>query len=446
MNRRARVLGWIGGALAVAGLALTAGTNRRQLRGDDAGATAAADRLIVHEWGTFTSFAGSDGVQLEFRPLVTHDLPGFVFGVDPSLGPWGSAIPLLVKKEYVALQRMETPVTYFYTDRERVVNARVDFPRGLLSEWFPQVQARDPGKQGPQRQILGGSYLDWGAVRLTPAGDFAQVRVRNTKGEIVPASLPRVNDDDHYGRARETDSAIVETVDSHGASHFEKFLFYRGLGNFDLPIKLAALGNERFEISNASPTASGALLLLRIEDERVRFTRVASIGPETATEVTLPAATTTIDAVAEATVRELIAAGLYEKEALAMVNTWRTSWFGEAGTRLLYLVSSQLTDELLPLRIEPAPEEQVRVLVGRLETLTPEDCRALTATLTGADGREPPAPERIRAELQRLGRFAEPALKYAGSQTSDPVVRDRLAAILAEHVRAPTPGASPSSP
>src|SRR6188474_12219 len=34
--------------------------------------------FIVHEWGTFTSFSGSDSVKLEFRPLVDVDLPRFV--------------------------------------------------------------------------------------------------------------------------------------------------------------------------------------------------------------------------------------------------------------------------------------------------------------------------------------------------------------------------------
>jgi len=28
--------------------------------------------LTVHEWGTFTSFSGSDAVKLEFRPLVAR--------------------------------------------------------------------------------------------------------------------------------------------------------------------------------------------------------------------------------------------------------------------------------------------------------------------------------------------------------------------------------------
>src|SRR6266480_1526936 len=35
--------------------------------------------LVVHEWGTFTSISGVDGVALEWRPLNgSTDLPGFV--------------------------------------------------------------------------------------------------------------------------------------------------------------------------------------------------------------------------------------------------------------------------------------------------------------------------------------------------------------------------------
>ena len=37
--------------------------------------------LVVHEWGTFTSVSGSDGVSLEWRPLSgPSDLPSFVYG------------------------------------------------------------------------------------------------------------------------------------------------------------------------------------------------------------------------------------------------------------------------------------------------------------------------------------------------------------------------------
>ena len=109
---------------------------------------------------------------------------------------------------------------------------------------------------------------------------------------------------------------------------------------------------------------------------------------------------------AAVTVRELTAAGLYEKESLAMVNTWRRSRLGENGTRLLYLVPGKLTDVPLPLSIEPAPDEKVRVLVGRLETLTPEDCQQLVQVLTeGGD----PATETIHAKSRRSA--ASPSLR-----------------------------------
>src|SRR5579872_2196639 len=80
----------------------------------------AGDGLIVHEWGTFTSFSGSDGVRLEFRPLVDEDLPAFV--LDRFLQS-GVANPCS-KSQIRVRMRMETPVTYFYTNRERDVNVR----------------------------------------------------------------------------------------------------------------------------------------------------------------------------------------------------------------------------------------------------------------------------------------------------------------------------------
>src|SRR5258706_9569458 len=40
----------------------------------------AGNRLVVHEWGTFTSIAGKNGASLEWRPLNgASDLPSFVY-------------------------------------------------------------------------------------------------------------------------------------------------------------------------------------------------------------------------------------------------------------------------------------------------------------------------------------------------------------------------------
>jgi hypothetical protein len=61
-----------------------------------------------------------------------------------------------------------------------------------------------------------------------------------------------------------------------------------------------------------------------------------------------------------------MAHGLFPREAKAMVETWRDSWFGE-GTRLFYIVSRNAIDSILPLEIDPIPVDVVRVFVGRLE-------------------------------------------------------------------------------
>ncbi len=71
--------------------------------------------------------------------------------------------------------------------------------------------------------------------------------------------------------------------------------------------------------------------------------------------------------------QSLVDEGLYEKEAASMVKTWQQSWFTENGTRVLYMVPGPTTDELLPLYVTPRPQEMLRVLVGRMEIMSPED-------------------------------------------------------------------------
>jgi hypothetical protein len=56
--------------------------------------------------------------------------------------------------------------------------------------------------------------------------------------------------------------------------------------------------------------------------------------------------------------------GLYPREASAMVETWRDSWF-EEGTRVLYIVSRQEVDSLLPLRVTPTVSKFSHPPLGR---------------------------------------------------------------------------------
>src|SRR5580765_2955669 len=75
-----------------------------------------ADRLVVHEWGTFTSIAGKDGVSLEWRPLNgASDLPKFVHSIQQIHQGLRHADTKATLEAYV---RMETPVIYFYPTRE----------------------------------------------------------------------------------------------------------------------------------------------------------------------------------------------------------------------------------------------------------------------------------------------------------------------------------------
>src|SRR5688572_20905613 len=93
-------------------------------------APAAANRAradyIAHEWGTFTSVQGSDGVQLEWNPFVVEELPKFVYNAMKQAGrERGVALPnaiFLGKDGFRARQRMETPVVYFYSDKPQKVD------------------------------------------------------------------------------------------------------------------------------------------------------------------------------------------------------------------------------------------------------------------------------------------------------------------------------------
>lgn len=96
------------------------------------GESASPDKLILHEWGTFTSFSGSNGVPVGFQP-DNSDLPGFVY--HHAGDPHWKADRLQVS----GTVSMETPVMYFYTDREVEALIRVNFPKGWITEWFPHA-------------------------------------------------------------------------------------------------------------------------------------------------------------------------------------------------------------------------------------------------------------------------------------------------------------------
>jgi hypothetical protein len=106
--------------------------------------------------------------------------------------------------------------------------------------------------------------------------------------------------------------------------------------------------------------------------------------------------------------------GLYTREAAAMVQTWRDTWFDEQGLRVLYVLPRTWTDRTLPLSVAPTPHDIVRVMVGRAEIITPRQEWEVLKQIVGfsqADAKgKADAIEAFRN--LGLGRFAEPAVRW----------------------------------
>ena len=100
-----------------------------------------------------------------------------------------------------------------------------------------------------------------------------------------------------------------------------------------------------------------------------------------------------------------------------MLATWDDSWF-EDGLRLFYILPPEDTDLLLPLSIDPEPQDRARVLVARIEILTPE--------------MEREAEQRIATSRTPIpgGRFREALLRRVRDRTEDPRVRVRIGRLL----------------
>ena len=72
----------------------------------------------------------------------------------------------------------------------------------------------------------------------------------------------------------------------------------------------------------------------------------------------------------------LMADGLFDDEAEAMLNTWELGISRAAGQRLFFIVPRAWTDAVLPLEVSQEADI-VRTMVGRIELTTPEHHRLL---------------------------------------------------------------------
>ena len=128
-------------------------------------------------------------------------------------------------------------------------------------------------------------------------------------------------------------------------------------------------------------------------------------------------------AVADDLAARLTESGLYAKEARAMVNTWKSSYFQADGIRVLFVLPQSWTDSFIPIRIQPAPKQVVRVMVGRLEMLSPDRERRAEEAVRDLASGDPARRQSAFAFLRRQGRYVEPIVRRLAATTPDPDVR-----------------------
>jgi hypothetical protein len=333
--------------------------------------------ITAHEWGTFTSVAGPDGQPVEWSPLTrSTDLPGFV----EQFQKGGYKIGLR------GTVRMETPVLYFYAPAEETVSVQVSFSKGVITEWYPHASCVEPRAALHDNTLYYANQPDgsiaWDSVTLSPS---------------LAADFPQEARSDRYYAARATSSTPLRVQAPTGEQH-EKFLFYRGVSVFAVPISASLTPAGQVRAENRGNYAFPFIILFERRGEKVGY-RIAN-ALQTQATFDPPELTATVDSLARDLEGILIAQGLYQTEAQAMVQTWRDSWF-EEGSRLLYIVPPEFVNAVLPLTIKPAPIQTTRVFVGRLELVTAATASAVERAFA----------QRDRATLAKYARFLEPILK-----------------------------------
>jgi hypothetical protein len=351
--------------------------------------------FTVHEWGTFTALSDREGTLQRWSPLQgSIELPDFVYAAPaperapPEERPDPKGQITDASGHQGTLIRMETPVLYFHSSRESTVSVAVDFPGGEITEWYPAATVT------PHR-------IEWPSVQLTPG-----VELTGNQNDVNP-----------YFHARETDATIVQVGDDA-----EGFLFYRGAGEFFLPLQ-AKLGEHTVDLVTVDVPA---LIVFERTAAGVGYQVVDA--PPTQLSVARPALDDSVEALEADLLRLLTGQGLTDQEAHAMVATWRDFWF-EDGLRVFYLVPRGITDDTIRLSISPSPDETVRVLVGRMEILTPELEQQITDQVRKLADRSKTVSDAAMVELRRLGRFARPVLERLRRSASTKV-RQQIDSLL----------------
>jgi len=329
------------------------------------------DDLHVHEWGVMTVYNDVKYANAG-RKAEWGSLPEFFYRQFPTRRlRWA---PLDVDK----------PVIYFYSKRPCLkLTVQVDFRGGAPVVWWPACSWPVDQGVGGLRQVGQGDkhfqslvWLAW-LGRKVPAsvGPFGPLSdVTGQRLEVKEFELPAAC---WLTEARLKDASLVTTVGSKlqrgrpwstDRLETERFLFYDGL--IPAPDYLRCVKTEAGSLAFTNE-ANFAIADLFLVDRR-GVADAAAPSYANAAKPIPPGGRITlrprrIDAKdwPTATVgqvrKALVAAGLYEAEADALLKIWHKGLFDRPGVTAFYVLPQKQYDAMLPLRIHPQPNQVVRV-------------------------------------------------------------------------------------
>ncbi len=392
--------------------------------------------LVIHEWGTFTSLQNARGEAIGGINIDDEPVPQFVHSLDENLlqqresairrrREYGGKGAFTVGPHPDITMRLETPVVYFYEQRPvdkplppLNVDLSVTFKGGFLTQYYPNAASPTPAvtvnaKSGDYMPITEKTThtLDWQGLQIGAIGEG-------------PKTTDRV-----WTAPREVKANNVRATNGES----EKFLFYRGVGHLDSPVRVIQRqpGKVALGLYGASGDVDTRVTASWMVDVQPNGTVAFRVGPCPAVGPTVCASPAGVDEVSTtfestdyaaenlerlktAMHKSLVAQGLFPDEAAAMLNTWEASYFKSPGLRVFYIVPKNWVEQVLPMKVS-VPVDITRVMVGRIELISPAQADLLK-TITDVK------------DISKLGRFTGALLNDENARNPSP----RLAKLIVE--------------
>lgn len=353
--------------------------------------------LAVHEWGVFTVHNDLRLANVD-RRREWDELPDFFYRQFPEQRlRWLPAA-------------WDKPVIYFHTRRPSLrVEVRLSFAAGAPVAWWPcaaQPYDPSPGREPPAANRPFFRHLMWEAWLgdRVPATAFLNPTVRRASGWI-PAPLFDLPDSCWVRRARAVPEAARVTVMGSRVPRdepwttdrieTEKFIYYDGL--VPAPDYLACTKSDgaAVTIRNISAFAITNAFVVDNRTAPMRFAR-ADLAARQETPIDLAAAPAPADPEpsARAALRaDLLAAGLFESEADALLDIWRDGLFRRPGVTAFYILPPREYERMIRLYVNPVPKKTVRVGLALHPNMEAEpalraQAQTWTAKLASADEAE----------------------------------------------------------